>query len=303
MRVLIAGWFSFDDMGATAGDMIARDIVCQWLKEVNINADVADSSKFPYENGINWRLSDPNNYTDLLFVCGPFGNGWPVTELLNHFSNCRLIGVNLSLLQSLEIWNPFSLLIERDSSRNNHPDITLYGPPPVIPVAGIILSHKQKEYGNKSLHELANAAIERLLNKVQVARVPIDTSLLDNSGGLRTSGEVESLIAKMDLIITTRLHGTVLAIKNGIPVIPIDPIAGGAKISLQVKALNWPILFNADLLDENKLAEAFNYCLTPGIRIKATECAEVAVKKIEDLKENFLTQLLRLPDNKYAYGT
>jgi hypothetical protein len=27
MRILIAGWFSFDDMGATAGDMIARDIV------------------------------------------------------------------------------------------------------------------------------------------------------------------------------------------------------------------------------------------------------------------------------------
>lgn len=302
MRVLIAGWFSFDGMGATAGDMIARDIVCQWMKEVNINADVADSSKFPYENGINWRLADPNNYTELLFVCGPFGNGWPVTELLSHFSNCRLIGVNLSLLQSLDIWNPFSLLMERDSSRSNHPDITLYAPPPVIPVTGIILSHKQKEYGNKSLHELANAAIERLLNKVQAAKVPIDTSLLNNSGGLKTSGEIESLIAKMDLVITTRLHGTVLAIKNGIPVIPIDPIAGGAKISLQVKALDWPVLFNAELLDENKLAEAFHYCLTRDARIKAIECATVAVKKIEDLKENFLSQLLRLPTNKYAYG-
>ncbi|HKO82122.1 MAG TPA: hypothetical protein VJU78_17060, partial [Chitinophagaceae bacterium] len=116
MRVLIAGWFSFDDMGATAGDMIARDIVCQWLIESNINADVADSPKFPYAGGINWRLSDPNNYTDLLFVCGPFGNGWPVTELLQRFDHCRLIGVNLSLLQSLDEWDPFSLLIERDSS-------------------------------------------------------------------------------------------------------------------------------------------------------------------------------------------
>jgi hypothetical protein len=210
--------------------------------------------------------------------------------------------VNLSLLQSLDVWNPFSLLIERDSSGKNNPDITLYADPPAVPVAGIILSHKQKEYGNKSLHEFANGAIEQLLNKVQVARVPIDTSLLDNSGGLRTSGEVESLIAKMDLVITTRLHGTALAIKNGIPVIPIDPIAGGAKITWQVKALNWPIIFNADSLDENKLSEAFNYCLTPGARIKAMECAAVAVKKIEDLKESFLTQLLCLPDKKYAYG-
>jgi polysaccharide pyruvyl transferase WcaK-like protein len=213
-----------------------------------------------------------------------------------------LIGVNLSLLQSLDAWNPFSLLIERDSSRKNNPDITLYAPPPAIPVAGVILSHKQKEYGKKALHETANAAIEQLLKKVEVARVPIDTALLDNSGGLRTSGEVESLIAKMDLVITTRLHGTALAIKNGIPVIAIDPISGGAKITSQVKALNWPILFNAESLDENNLLEAFHYCLTWDARIKARQCAAAAVKKIETLKESLLSQLLSLPDKKLVYG-
>jgi len=301
MRVLIAGWFSFDDMGATAGDMIARDIVCQWLKDASINADVADSAKFPYPGGINWRLADPDDYTDLLFVCGPFGNGWPVTELLAHFSNCRLTGVNLSLMESLDVWNPFSFLIERDSSRKNNPDITLYAAPPAIPVVGIILSHKQKEYGKKALHEIANAAIEQLLAGVEVARVPVDTALLDNKGGLRTSGEVESLIAKMDLVITTRLHGAVLAIKNGIPAIAIDPISGGAKITSQVQALHWPVLLNAESLDEIKLLEAFNYCLTRGARIRAMECAAVAAKKIETLKENLLTQLC-LPGKKYAYG-
>ena len=302
MRVLIAGWFSFDDMGATAGDMIARDLVCEWLKEVNIHADVADSPKFPFESGINWRLCNPGDYTDLIFVCGPFGNGWPVDELLTHFSGCRLTGVNLSLLQSLDVWNPFSLLLERDSSRNNHPDITLFAAPPIIPVAGIILSHKQKEYGDKSLHHHANAAIELLLSNVQAAKVSIDTSLLNNSGGLRTPGEVESLIAKMDLVITTRLHGTALAIKNGIPVIPIDPVAGGAKITSQVRALNWPLLFNADSIDPGKLMEAFNYCLTAPARTTAMACAEAAIKKIESLKENFLTQLLRLPETKHVYG-
>jgi len=301
MRVLIAGWFSFDDMGATAGDMIARDLAYQWLQEVNIPADIADSPKFPYPGGINWRLADPNQYTDILFVCGPFGNGWPVTDLLSHFNNCRLLGLNLSLMESLDAWNPFTLLIERDSSRKNNPDITLYAAPPSVPVAGIILSHKQKEYGNKALHETANAAIDQLLAKVEVARVPIDTSLLDNAGGLRSSGEVESLIAKMDLVITTRLHGTALAIKNGIPVIAIDPIAGGAKITAQVETLNWPVLFNAGSLDENKLLDAFNYCLTRSARLTARECAATAIKKIENLKESFLTQLC-LYDKKYAYG-
>ncbi len=303
MRVLIAGWFSFDDMGTTAGDIIARDIVCQWLNEANINADVADSLRFPYTGGIDWRVADPANYTDLLFVCGPFGNGWPVTELLHRFHHCRLIGMNLSLMQSLDEWDPFTLLIERDSSRKNNPDITLYAPPPIVPVAGVILSHKQKEYGNKALHEKANAAIEQLLNTVEVARVPIDTALFKNSGELRTPGEVESLIAKMDLVITTRLHGTALAIKNGVPVIAIDPIAGGAKITSQVEALNWPLLFNAASLNETKLLNAFHYCLTWDAKIRARQCAATAVKKIEILKENLLSQLLHLSEKKLAYGS
>jgi len=302
MRVLVAGWFSFEDMGATAGDIIARDIACQWLSEAGVEWEVADCSKFPYEGGVDWRQVNPGNYTDLLFVCGPFGNGWPITEILQHFSNCRLIGINLSLMESLAVWNPFSLLIERDSSRKNNPDITFAGPPPRVPVVGIIRSHKQKEYGIRSLHDVANAAIEELLSTVEAARVTIDTSLLNNQGGLRTAGEIESMIAKMDAVITTRLHGTVLAIKNGVPVIPIDPIEGGAKISQQVKALNWPLLFNAASIDVTKLAEAFDYCLTMQARSRAKDCAATCMKRIGEIKENFFRQLISLPEKNLAYG-
>lgn len=302
MKVLIAGWFSFDNMGATAGDIIARDIICQWLGEANIEFAVADCPGFPITGGTNWQLVNPNEFTDLLFVCGPFGNGWPVTEMLARYSNCRLIGVNLSLMEPLGVWNPFALLFERDSSNKTHPDITFFAPPPLVPVIGVILSHKQKEYGSRSLHDEANKKIEELLNTVEVARVSIDTSLLDNKGGLRTAGEVEAMIAKMDLVITTRLHGTVLAIKNGVPVIPIDPIDGGAKISLQVKELGWPILFNAATLDEVSLSTAFQYCLSRTARAKALECAELAGKKIKAMKESLLSQLLQLSDKELAYG-
>jgi len=302
MRILVAGWFSFEDMGATAGDIIARDVTCQWLDEAAVEWDVADCSKFPFEGGVDWRSANPNDYTDLLFVCGPFGNGWPVTELLQHFSGCRLIGINLSLMESLTAWNPFSLLIERDSTRRNNPDITFGGKPPATPVAGIILSHRQKEYGKRSLHDSANAAIERFLNTVDVARVPIDTSLLNNQGGLRTAGEVESVIAKMDVVITTRLHGTVLAIKNGIPVIPIDPIEGGAKISQQVSALKWPLLFNATSIGERELVEAFHYCLTPEGRHKARECASMSVKRIQEIRDDLFQHLSALSKKEFAYG-
>jgi hypothetical protein len=28
VTVLVAGWFSFEQMGATAGDLLARDVAC-----------------------------------------------------------------------------------------------------------------------------------------------------------------------------------------------------------------------------------------------------------------------------------
>ncbi|MDB5121551.1 MAG: hypothetical protein JWN56_2769 [Sphingobacteriales bacterium] len=292
MRVLISGWFSFKDMGTTAGDLIARDIVCDWLKEAHIPYDVAIENCYAFQGGVEWEKTNPLYYTDLIFVCGPFGNGWPITEFLSFFSNCRLIGVNLSLLESLEQWNPFTFLHERDSSIRCHPDITFYSKLPKVPVVGIILAHKQLEYGKRAFHEQANAAIYQLLETREASIVPIDTAMDHNIEGLRTPAEVESLISKMDIVITTRLHGTVLSLKNAVPVIPIDPIAGGAKISLQVEVLNWPVLFNATLLDQNKLLEAFNYCLTPNAKIKAIECTAVAVTKIEAMKTNLLTQLL-----------
>src|SRR5258706_8699885 len=105
MHILVAGWFSFEKMGATAGDIIARDLVSSWLEEAGITYDIALAS--PFEGGINWEETDPHRYTDVVFVCGPFGNGWPVTEFLKYFSGCRLTGINLSMLQSPQEWNPF----------------------------------------------------------------------------------------------------------------------------------------------------------------------------------------------------
>jgi hypothetical protein len=291
MRTLVAGWFSFEYMGATAGDLIARDIVCNWLREACIPYDIAVAGPFQIPGGVDWRKVDPSLYTNVIFVCGPFGNGWPITEFLAFFSKSRLIGVNLSLLESLDSWNPFTLLYERDSSVANRPDITFYGSPPSVPVVGVVLAHKQKEYGKRALHEKANSAIDRLLSSRDASIVHIDTALENNKGGLRTPAEVEALIARMDLVVTTRLHGTILALKNGIPVIPIDPISDGAKITQQVKTIEWPVLFNAELLEDKALSDAFAYCLTESARQQAKECTRKAINTIEQTHKLFISQL------------
>jgi polysaccharide pyruvyl transferase WcaK-like protein len=121
-----------------------------------------------------------------------------------------------------------------------------------------------------------------------MAVVTIDTRLDTNATGLRTSTEVESLIARMEVVVTTRLHGTVFALKNAVPVIAIDPIVGGAKIRRQAETIGWPIVFTADGLTDEALRQAFDFCLTEAARVKARECGERAAKMVEEVRSNFM---------------
>ena len=238
MKTLVAGWFSFERMGATAGDLLARDLVCQWLGRAGHAYDVALASPFP--GGVDWHSIDPKSYSHVVFVCGPFGNGWPIPEFLAHFAGCRLVGINLSMIEPLEVWNPFDLLFERDSSASSRPDISFLSDQGRVPVVGVVEVHPQREYRERSTHQVAHEGIHRLISSREMSVVPIDTRLDINSTGLRTPAEVESLIARMDVVLTTRLHGMVLALKNGVPAIAIDPIAGGAKIRRQAETIGWP---------------------------------------------------------------
>ena len=123
MRILVAGWFSFEDGHTTAGDVLARDLTCQWIEAVPCPYDVALDK--PFKGGVNWRKVNPQSYSHVIFVCGPFSNGPLEQSFLARFWRCRLIGLNLSMLTPLDRWNPFDLLIERDSSAGGHPDFVI----------------------------------------------------------------------------------------------------------------------------------------------------------------------------------
>ena len=169
MKALVAGWFSFSRMGATAGDLLTRDLVCRWLDEAGRAYDVALAP--PFEGGVDWRTATPAEYTDLIFVCGPMGNGWPIPDLVERFSSSRLTGINLSMLEPLEAWNPFDLLIERDSSATARPDLVFLAEAGPVPVVGLVLVHSQKEY-SRGAHDAARALIDQLLGSRPMAVVP-----------------------------------------------------------------------------------------------------------------------------------
>jgi hypothetical protein len=284
-RVLVTGWFSFEQMGASAGDLLARDLVCTWLREAGHDFDIATAP--PFQGGIDWRSADPTGYSHLVFVCGPIGNGPPVDAMLERFADTRMVGVNLTMLQPLEEWNPFFLLLERDSSRTARPDLVFLSDAPRVPVVGLVLIDAQPEYKHDQRDKI-DQVIHDFIGTREMSVVRIDTRLDENRTGLRTPGEVESLIAKMDLVITTRLHGTVMSIKNAVPVIAIDAVHGGAKITRQVQALDWPVHLSAEQVSLETLARAFDYCLTEGARIAAASCRERAVNLLGNVRGEFL---------------
>jgi hypothetical protein len=292
VKTLVTGWFSFEQMGASAGDLLARDVACEWLRDAGRTLDIALAPPFP--GGVDWRAVDPAAYAEVVFVCGPFGNGPPLTGFLDRFAGRPLVGLNLTMLEPLDAWDPFDLLIERDSSARSHPDMALAARQPLVPVAGLVLIDSQPEYGGRDRHDVANAALRRLAAGRDLAVVPIDTRLDENRTGLRSAAQVESLIARTDVVLTTRLHGTVLALKNGVPAVVVDPVAGGAKVRRQANTLGWPVVFDADALGERELNEALDYCLTAAARALARDCADRARTRLQGARREFLDRLANL---------
>ncbi|MGB1124680.1 MAG: polysaccharide pyruvyl transferase family protein [Phycisphaeraceae bacterium] len=281
MKVLIAGWFSFEQMGASAGDILARDRTAKWLADAGINFDVAVEE--PFEGDVRLSEVNPDEYSHFLFVCGPFGSGWPINEMMQRFAGCKWIGLNLTMLEKLDDWNPFDLLVERDSDKTKRADLVFLTEPVRVPKIGLILVHKQKEYGSRCRHEEVDQLIRSELASIDAAVVQIDTRLDHNATGLNSIGQIETMIASMDLTVTTRLHGTVLSLKNGVPPIVIDPIAGTAKVTAQCRQIGWERCIGAEECTADWLRESIAYAQTDQAAADAAACRAAAQESLRGI--------------------
>lgn len=279
MKAVVAGWFSYANGHATAGDLLVRDLLCDWLDELGIARVTAIAP--PFEDGTPLNQLDPADFTHAFFVCGPFGQGELEGDFFHRFGHCRLIGLNLSLDRPPSAWNPFDFLVERDSAEAINPDMVFASRQPLPPVAGICLVEPHPEADVAR----ANAVIARLVARHEAAWITIDTRLDANATGLRTKGEVEAIIARLDVLVTTRLHGLVMALKNGVPAIVIDTVPGGGKIRRQCARIGWDCVFGFDALDDAALDEALRVALSPEGRAAARRCADLARREVLALRD------------------
>ena len=283
---LVVGWFSFELMGATAGDIIAKDVVCNWLCEIGIEPRVAVVEASSPEE-ICTSMVCPEDFQNVVFVCGPIADGPPLNIFLDKFPNARKFAINVTLLQERREWNPFDGLIERDSTLLTNPDLTFASPDIKVPVIGVIYVGPQEEYPTQR-HAFVEDVVEDVLSAMNAAIIRIDTRLDFNRYGLRNPAQIGSAISKMDTVVTTRLHGSVLALQRGVPPVAIDSISGGSKLSRQMKCIGWPLLIDVDELSAVRLEEAIDFALTEEAKKQARQCALSASKRLFPIKEKFL---------------
>jgi len=297
VRILLTGWFSFLHGEATAGDILALDAVRSALGAAGLRYDTAWSPVF---RPAGRRLEDapPERYTHLVFICGPV-HGEPVAALHARYASLRRIAVGVSVIDPASpAYAGFDLVLARDGDAGPpHRDLAVAAPafraaasagPPGrpgtprlsgghLPVVGVILASGQGEYGDRRRHDAVTAGLTAWLGTVPCAPLVLDTRLDSRDWRLCSTAEAfTALVSRLDIVVTTRLHGLVLALGRGIPVLAADPVAGAGKVTAQARAWDWPALLAAeDATDRGLLARHWNWCLSgEGRRAAASAAAQ-----------------------------
>jgi hypothetical protein len=271
VRVLVAGWFSFDEVIATIGDERGADVVCGWLDELGVPYDVAWA---PYlERGVHWRDVDPADYTHLVFTTGPAGGARRLlVELTDAFAGARRWAVNVSVVDD-GVHRLFDEVWERDAPGLHRPDLAVAAPDEPAPLVAVAFAPAQAEYGERAQAERVRGAIEEWLAARALPWFEVTTDLYEKPHARRPA-QVEELLRRADVVVSMRLHGLVLGLRHGRPVVACDPIAGGAKVSAQAAALGWPLVLAAEEVDAAALDDALTRCLAGELDVAVADARE-----------------------------
>ncbi|MEU3894735.1 polysaccharide pyruvyl transferase family protein [Streptomyces sp. NPDC045251] len=262
----MTGWFSFLHGEATAGDVLALRRVEEVLGGAGLAYDVVWSPGFRAD-GLHFADVDPAAYSQLVFVCGP-AHGPRVEELHRRFAHCLRIAVGVSVVDpGSPAVTGFHRVLARDAS-GAAPALDLAARAPALParpVVGVVLTHGQHEYGGQRRHEEVAAGLTGWLAGKDCARLELETRLDAHDWRLcGTPAQLEAVLGRLDLVVTDRLHGLVLALRAGTPALAVDPVAGGAKVTAQARACGWPALVAADGLTDGVLERWWDWCLAGG---------------------------------------
>ncbi|AZO55832.1 MULTISPECIES: capsular polysaccharide synthesis protein [unclassified Mesorhizobium] len=270
--ILLCWYGSLKDNG-TIGDLFAVQSVAARMKALGLNFRHLTASTAIEISGERVALDEiaEGDYATLVFVCGPVIRNHPIVEtIIRRFPSIRKIGISISLFDRdhINYVQPFDVVLAREGGGRRFEDVAILAPSRVAPkrarepneplVVGLVLRGEQGEYGpQSSLHDRTSALTARVLDslatKYQVRTLEIEHHLT-RSG--RAPFEIEALYSSCDLVLTSRFHGAVLAMRNEVPFIAIDQIRGGGKLTNLLSTSGWPFVYRIEHAKEDEVTGA-----------------------------------------------
>ena len=272
LRVLLCGWTSFAEVVATAGDVLARDVAAGWLRDAGAVVTVAAAPPLRRPGDVDWRTVDPAGVDVVCFVCGPWGDRPLLRALRERFAgHARIVAADVTVLDDGAA--RVDALLEREGT----PDYAWHAPRAgAVPVLGVVAAPAQGEHGTTLHAEAADRLLALAL--AHGAPLPFDTDLLLVSEPVHrftSAARVEALVGRCDAVLTSRMHGLVLALRAGVPALALDPVRGGGKVTAQARAVGWPAVRAPDAGDLDALVawclgdEARSAARASGIRARS----------------------------------
>lgn len=289
-RVLITGWFSFEEVVATIGDQAGAEAMRERLTAAGARCDVALA---PYLGaGVDWRTVDPNDYELLVFTTGPLTDDPLIGTLLDRFAGCRRWAVNVSVI-SEAMRARFDRVWPRDHGTETvRPDLAFAGDGRLRPVLAVTYTPVQPEYQH-GRHEQVSRTVREWLEARQHSAIELDMDLYAHGRYPRAAQQVESIIARCDVVVSMRLHGSVFALKHGRPVIALDPVATGGKVQRQMDCVGWPCVLLPERVSAATLDDALAFCLSDQARARAAGSRDAATRSVQAVLDEIAGALVR----------
>ncbi len=264
---------------ATAGDELAtraveehllaagHDVVSAWSPAMSlVRAGPRDQR---YDD------VDPRRVDVAVWVCGPLA-GQPVHEFHTRFAHSRRLAVGVSVLDASDpAVAGFDAVVPRDAA-GVVPQRDLAARPPVEHAAVV---------GVFSPTARASTAAAAGTSRCPPGSPPGWAGWTPRRGArdparprdwrLPARAEhVAAVVARLDVVVSTRLHGLVLALRAGVPCVAVDPVGGRGKVSAQARAWGGPSCRRRG--QPAALDEGFAWCRSRTGRDAARAAREVA---------------------------
>lgn len=249
--ILIVWWGARSRQG-TVGDCLAVCNVVFALQQRGAEVEIAADRGFQFTGArsVNWWTVNPFRYRCVVFVCGPLTNSWYFRLLFSKFAWVRKVAVGVSVLEPRQRFTrSFDTIVARDGLPESHFDLAVAGE--LIPHHAerpyvlVCLRGHQSEYGAAVCH---SARVDELIwHTTQRLGLPVKAVNMTVTPHTDALGHVHRSFSQARLVLTTRLHGALFALRHGVPFIAVDQIEGGRKLTSVVRKLGWEYLYPADV--------------------------------------------------------